>query len=294
MKVNTIKALVLGTLLSAGIFTFTTGQVKIDAGAKTAAVTNDLAKVMAHWILPAELREVSGITLLDDNLMACVQDEEGAIYIYDLQQKAVTEKIPFAGPGDYEGIALNGNNAYILRSDGAVFEVTDFRGGKPSVVEHKSVLAETQNTEGLAFDKKNNRLLIACKGYDEKLGNVKGVFAMSLEDKKMQHTPVISIPLDQEHVKASGKKKKNPYAALQPSSLEIHPVTGELYLLDAVNNKLLVINEQGQIQKAVVLDKNLFRQAEGLTFGADGTMYIASESGKKDGNGVIVKYPKGV
>ncbi|MEJ8804504.1 SdiA-regulated domain-containing protein [Pontibacter sp. H249] len=257
------------------------------------ASTDKLTGAIAQWELPEELREVSGIALLEQNLMACVQDEEGAIYLYDLEQKKVTEKIAFAGPGDYEGIALNGNTAYILRSDGAIFEVENFRDSKPTVNKYTSGLASSQNTEGLAFDSKNNRLLIACKGYDQKLGDTKAIFAFSLGDKKMQESPVISIPLAQANLQAGTKKKKDKYAVLQPSSLEIHPVSGDLYMLDAVNESIMLVSEQGEIKRVVALDKKVFRQAEGLSFSSSGEMYIASEGGKK-GRGVIVKYAKGI
>src|SRR5690606_13630350 len=123
----------------------------------------------------AELREVSGIALLPDGLMACIQDEDGILFLYDLHKKAIQEKIQFADAGDYEGLAIVGNTAFVVRSDGAIYQVSDFRSGKPEVTLHKSVLAATQNTEGLAYDKANNRLLIACKGYDKALPDAKGI-----------------------------------------------------------------------------------------------------------------------
>lgn len=292
MKTTTIKAFSITLLLTAGL-TACEAYSSEKAHAATKEIGTDvLAKVEAKWQLPAELREVSGIAFLEDNLLACVQDEEGAIYLYDLQQQAIKEKIPFAGPGDYEGIVTDGSTAYILRSDGAIFEVEDFRNGKLVVKEYASALAATQNTEGLALDKANNRLLIACKGYDEQLGDVKGIYAFALDSKTMQNTPVIKVPLAQQQLQGV-KTKNSKYDVLQPSSLEVHPHTGELYMLDAVNNRLYTLNEQGELLKTVELDKKLFRQAEGLTFGSNGEMYIASEGGKK-GRGVIMKYPKGL
>lgn len=285
MKKRLITSYTLG-LLSAGILLLGTSESEAKSS------TGELTKPTAQWTLPAELREVSGIAWLGNNLMACVQDEEGVIFIYDLEKKAIKEKISFAGPGDYEGIVVNGNTAYILRSDGAILEVEDYMNQKKVNV-HATVLASTQNTEGLAFDKKNNRLLIACKGYDEALGDTKGIYAFSLDNKTMQEKPVISIPLAQQQLTATEKKKKSKYDVLQPSSLEVHPKTGELYLLDAVNNKLLILDEQGKIGKATSLDKSIFKQAEGLSFGDDGALYIASEGGKK-GNGVLVKYDQGL
>ena len=67
------------------------------------------------WELPEELNEISGIAWLQGNTFACVQDEEGYIFIYDLDQEKITTKIKFAGPGDYEGIAINGEDAYEIR-----------------------------------------------------------------------------------------------------------------------------------------------------------------------------------
>lgn len=247
---------------------------------------------VAKWELPSELREVSGIALLDNNTITCVQDEDGIIFLYDLDKKEVKRKIAFADGGDYEGIAIVENTAYVLRSDGAIYEVTSLQGAKPKVTFHKSVLAESQDTEGLAYDKANNRLLIAPKGYDESLGDYKGIYAFSLADKKMQKQPVIRIPLTQEKLQSSGKKQKNKYSVLQPSSIDFNDATGDLYLMDAENYLLLTINTEGQVQKIIPLNKDQLRQPEGFAFSAKGELYISSEGSKK-GEGVILKFTNG-
>ncbi|WP_276495734.1 PepSY-like domain-containing protein [Pontibacter litorisediminis] len=254
------------------------------------ANANAFAKPEASWELPAELREVSGIALLPGERMACVQDEKGIIFIYNLESQKLEEQYPFGGPGDYEGLAVDGSTAYVLRSDGTVFEVRDFMSQKPQVRQFKSVLAGSQNTEGLALDKANNRLLLACKGHDKALGQNKGIYEISLENGKMNPDPVITIPLAQEPLQASsGKSKKDGYDVLQPSSLEIHPQTGVYYMLDAVNNRIMVLKENGSISSVVPLDKKALRQAEGLAFADNGDAYIASEGSKK-GKAVILKY----
>ncbi|WP_266205402.1 PepSY-like domain-containing protein [Pontibacter kalidii] len=257
-----------------------------------ASPVNAFTKPAASWELPSELREVSGIALLPDGRMACIQDEKGTIFIYNLASKTLEEEYPFGESGDYEAIAVDGKTAYILRSDGTVFEVNNFMSAKPSVKQHKSVLAGSQNTEGLALDKVNNRLLIACKGHDRKLGNNKGIYELDLRTGKMNPEPVISIPLAQEPLQAPAgdkKKAKDGYDVLQPSSLEIHPQTGAYYMLDAVNQRIMVLEKDGKISKMAPLDKNLMRQPEGLAFGPKGEVYIATEGSKK-GNGAILKY----
>ncbi|MBF9255119.1 SdiA-regulated domain-containing protein [Pontibacter sp. 172403-2] len=300
MKTNIISTFILATAVGMAACNTNLGDETVTETASFAGLAAstlpdkaDIVSPAAKWELPKELREISGIALLPGNIMAGVQDEEGIIYLYDLSKKAIVDKISFGKPGDYEGIVVVGGDAFILRSDGAILEVADFRNGKPKAIEHETVLASSQNTEGMAYDKAGNRLLIACKGHDERLGNNKGIYAFTLADKTMHANPVIIIPLDQSKLADSGKKRKNKYDVLQPSSLEIHPLTGELYLLDAKNFYLLTIDKKGTIKKLVNLDKSLLRQPEGLTFGSNGEMYIASEGSKK-GNGVLLKYAAGI
>ena len=64
-------------------------------------------------------------------------------------------------------------------------------------------------------------------------------------------------------------------------------------MLDAPNNRLLTINERGQVLKLIPLDKAQLRLPEGLSFGANGQMYIGSEGGKR-GERVLVMYQQGI
>lgn len=79
--------------------------------------------ILEKWELPDELKEVSGIALMSEGKFACVQDEIGTIFIYDASQEKITDQIKFAGAGDFEGITLNGNSAYVLRADGVILKL---------------------------------------------------------------------------------------------------------------------------------------------------------------------------
>src|SRR5687768_17590814 len=57
-----------------------------------------------EWILPEELKEISANVFQDDTHMACIQDQDGVIYSYNLHSKSIDGKIEFAGKGDYEGL----------------------------------------------------------------------------------------------------------------------------------------------------------------------------------------------
>jgi uncharacterized protein YjiK len=127
--------------------------------------TPETVSIKQQWQLPEILREVSGIAWLDKDRFACVQDEAGTIYIFNKHSGQVEKEILFTGAGDFEGLTLNGNTAYVIRSDGALFEV-DMNTKKTA--EYKTGLPIENNMEGLCYDAGNNRLLIAGKAADEK------------------------------------------------------------------------------------------------------------------------------
>lgn len=253
------------------------------AGTSSAEETFDsnAIAVISTWELPKILSEVSGIAFMGDDEFACVQDENGQIFIYNIKKGTITESIKFAGPGDYEGLALVGEDAYIIRSDGHIFEVKKFRSANRQVNEFNTTLTAAHNVEGLCFDGNKNRLLIAIKDKEPGNKNYKGIYEFNLESKKFNEEPVYKINLSDKifsEIREKGDK------LFMPSSINIHPETGELFILEAVNPKILIINHQGVMKELYHLDPKIFRQPEGLTFDSTGGMYISNEGKNVPGN----------
>jgi len=228
------------------------------------------------WELPDVLEEVSGIAWIGDHKMATVQDEDGTIFIYDLKARKITEKIDFADGGDYEAIAVNGNDAYVMRSDGKLYEITDYRGEKPDVKSYELSFLEKSNVEAMAVDVANNRLLIMPKDRDPNDDNYKGVYTFSLETKKAEKVPMLKIDMGLAAFKDFEKKKK--YKTIRPSAMAIHPLSKDFYILEGVNPKLLIFDAKGKLKKIHLFDKRKFLQPEGITFSSDGTLYISNEA----------------
>ena len=80
----------------------------------------------ATLILPDVLREISGLTNINTTTVACIQDEHGIVFIYDVLKNEIKGQFDFHIDGDYEGIARVNKTLYILRSDGALLKVSDF------------------------------------------------------------------------------------------------------------------------------------------------------------------------
>ena len=238
-------------------------------------------KIESKWELPNILDEVSGIEWLDENRIACVQDEDGVIFIYNLKTSEIEKEIDFAGSGDYEGLTVNNNTAYVVRSDGTIFEISSFQGAQPKILKFDTYLTEAQNVEGLCLDKKNNRLLLAIKDKESDRDDYKGVYAFSLNNKKLAKTPIFKLDMKDKLLENSGNKLSK---RLRPSEIEIHPNSGKIYLLDAKDPKLLIIDNQGKIETIHVLDEDEFNQPEGLTFTPSGSLYISNEAGSDPAN----------
>ena len=236
--------------------------------------------IVDHWNVPDELKEISALTYLEKDRFACIQDELGKIFIYNTNQKNIEKEISFGEPGDYEGLAIAGNNAYVLRADGTIFEVKNFIGANPKTVEHKTSLTEKHDTEGLCYDQKNNRLLITIKGKETSTTDYKGIYSFNLKTYKFSDAPVYKIDLKNEIF--SDLKAKKPGDEMQPAAIAIHPTSGDIYITEAAKPKLLILDKTGAIKKLEKLKSSDFPQPEGISFSPEGRLFISNEGGKKE------------
>ncbi len=236
----------------------------------------DFEKPSEQYDLPKKLKEISGLSYYKNNQLACVNDEEGKVFIYDLTKKEVAEKIPFGKDGDYEGIEVVGNEVFILKSNG---KINSFKVGEayertidctdPDVIEY----------EGLGYDPKSKRLLLAAKERVKDKDDKKMIYAYDFDRKVLFKN--IAIPQEQITDKANGKD-------FRPSGIAVNPLTGQVFILASDGKKLLVLSEDGKKEALISLDPNIFKQPEGICFSPEGTLYISSEG--KDGDGYILAF----
>jgi len=83
----------------------------------------DLEKPISLLDLPNELREISGIQMLETEEIAAVQDEKGNIYFLDEFTGEITSEYDFGKKGDYEGICAYQGVFYVLESNGTIHKV---------------------------------------------------------------------------------------------------------------------------------------------------------------------------
>jgi uncharacterized protein YjiK len=262
----------------------------------------------SRYNLPSYLVEISGIAYFEKKRIACIQDEKANIYVVNLDKEEVVEKYDFGKDADYEDIAIIENTAFVLRNDGQIFKVEDFRKKNPKVKKYKTPLSEKNDTEGLAYDPLTNSLLIACKGSpsidkNNPFKDHRAVYQFNLNSKDLVRTPHFLIDLENlesynDHSTFTrfslnlAKKLHliDSYTSFQPSGIAIHPIHGDIYIISSVGKLLIVLDRRGKILDIHELDVKLFRQPEGISFSPSGDLFISSEG--QGGKGYILKFKK--
>ena len=238
--------------------------------------------------LKGELEEISGITPFDSTHLAAIQDEKGKIYILEMETGKIVEEDRFDDDGDYEDVVLIDGIFYVLRSDGDVFETSGWPAKRDDTIKYETLLESKHDTEGLAYDAANNRLLIACKEFPGKdLKGKKAIYAFDLDTKEVDPTPAYLIDLSliataqpDNPVNRFVRRLTSPVtdmSGFKPSAIGIHPITQHIFVLSSVRKLLLAMDQQGTVEAIWELPEDNFHQPEGIAFLPTGDLFISNE-----------------
>lgn len=236
----------------------------------------DFENPSEKFIMPDNLKEISGLSYYKNNQLACVNDEQGKVFMYDFVKKEVVDKIPFGKEGDYEGIEVVGDEVFVLKSNG---KIKSFKIGLPFEREIDCSDPDVLEYEGLSYDPKSKNLLLAAKERVKDKDDKKMIYAYDFDRKVLfKH---IAIPQDQIKDEANGKKFK-------PSGIAVSHTTGQIFIIASEGKKLLVLAEDGHKEALISLNPTTFRQPEGICFIPNGDLFISSEG--KGSDGYILKF----
>lgn len=238
--------------------------------------------------LPNELTEISGLAPgFNPEELFAVQDEIGVVFVVNSRTGELRHQVRFDKDLDYEGITRKGRDMYVLEADGDIH----FFGYRDTLTEITSKKMETNfsyrnDTEGIAYDSITNTLLIVPKAQElnpqSENEQRRGIYTFDLRDQSTNPQPTYYV--DELEVGQIVFGTNRQYM-IKPSGVAVDPFTGDIFVLSAAGNILVVIDRDSQIKHVELLEQGTFRQPEGITFGANGDLYISSEG--RGGRGII-------
>lgn len=259
--------------------------------------------------MPDELEEISGLSAVNEGSLLCNEDETGHLYLFDLQQEEVTRKWNWGEEGDYEGVALIGETAYVLKNTGNIYEIRNYASLSNRMVDssnsdipvdvrrYKTGIGKSCDAEGLVRLPDSNSLLIACKeGEPER----RTIYRFTPSEAG-EATPFLELDLTRienellttglDRLSLNLQKLLDPQSSsgiLFPSGIAVHPLTQDLYVLSSKSKLLVVYSQEGTLKQVVELQHEKFRQPESITFTPNADLYIGNEANGEKGN--IMKF----
>lgn len=243
--------------------------------AKVDASTDKTAPV-AQWIMPAQLREISGLALTSRGTVLTHDDNAGRIYEIDPRTGVLLKGFSLIGnqKEDFEAITIAGNDIYLMASDGKLFRFREGADGQQVQFQlFDSGLKKECEFESLVYQSDSTRLLMACK---------------RLLDKQAPKELVIyrlPLPLNRATITAmrvtlSDVVGTNSWKDFRPSDMTIDPNTRNYVIISSHEKGLVVLTPDGEVVRSELLPGD-HRQPEGVAITRDSILMVSDESNVK-------------
>jgi uncharacterized protein YjiK len=274
-----------------------TGEQKTEerdniSGVKSALDNYDIESASPKVIeLQSDLMEISGITFTKDDRLFANGDEDSDAFEINYNTGKVIKKFYLGDllivKGDFEDIASVNGKFYMVESKGKLYEFSEGENGKSVEYKiYKTELNSKYDVEGLCFDSETMSLLLACKEFGgEDIGKDKAVYSFSIADNTLNEKPRFVIP--QKEIKNNTTEGK-----FNPSGIARNPISGTFFIIAARGNTILELSKNGAILNQKDLPEAIHKQAEGIAFKSDGTLFISNEGRGKTPTLVVYEMKK--
>ncbi len=246
------------------------------------------ATPLARWVLPRELREISGLALTKDGRLLTQTDEIGKVWEVDFRRGILVKRFALGQggvKGDFEGIAAVDSVLFLLTSKGRLYEFHEgVNHADVGYEEHDTKLKDACEFEGIAFDAAINSLLLACKRVlDSTVDNSIVIYRWRLHANKADRLSRLVVPL-------SGVEGTNEWKSFHPSDITIDPFNGDYVLIASKERGLIEITPDGSPVLAHALPPN-HSQPEGVAISRDSILIISDEGGADLGTITLYRWP---
>jgi uncharacterized protein YjiK len=232
------------------------------------------ATPVAMWIMPPELREISGLVLTPDGRILTHDDEVSKIYAIDPRKGILLKQFTLGSGirGDFESIAMAGNDIYLLESDGVLYqfqEGEDGAGVPYSVIDLH--LKKQCEFESMVYQADSNWLVMPCKNAkDKSLERNLVIYRWKLDGPQSNRLSMITIPFAQ----LIGSNK---WKSLHPSDITIDPASGNFVMITSHEKALIEMTTAGDLVRSEPLPEG-HDQPEGIAITKDSILMLSDEA----------------
>ena len=224
--------------------------------------------------LPSALDEISGVVYYPkDKSVFAINDEFGWLYKIQLKQDLDIQKWKYSAGADFEDLVLTDSTFYVLESNGNILGFKFIRPDSVSTREYVFPAPGKNEFEILYHHPKENKLIMLCKDCEIDNKNSLTAFSFDLDSMAFSTSPAFVIDIRRIEDLLDEKRLR-----FKPSAAAIHPLTGELYIISAINKVLVVTDLNGIPKQVYKINPKLYKQPEGMTFTPKGDLIISNES----------------
>jgi WD40 repeat protein len=227
---------------------------------------------LARWILPDDLREVSGLALLPDGRVVAHGDERGRVYLLDPRRGTLLKQFDIGKVGDFEGATMVGDSIVLLASNGELYIFAE--GANDATVPYRkwdTRLGKECEFEGIAYEARTQSYVLACKNVMTKeLKNHLVLYRWNPDGAGVSQVSTIAIPL-------GDSDGTLPWKSLNPSDLAIDPANGNLVIVAGQEKAIIVLSPDGRVISTDQLPKG-HPQSEGIAVTRDSVLILSDEA----------------
>jgi uncharacterized protein YjiK len=239
--------------------------------------------------LGKDLYEISGIAWDKGKIMA-IEDESAAIFQLDPETGKILQKQKFHKNQDIEDILIKNDTAWVLRSNGNIYQVSHFLSDTFQTLIVDFPQKQSRDLEAIASPTDEPVIWFFCKDCKWDAGSEQfSVFRFSIESMEFDKNPyhIIHNSALKEFLPEKWEKIK-----MRPSAAAYHPMTQELYLISSSGKWLMTLDQNWNPTSFHLLNATLFKQPEGMTFDEQGNLYISNEGASGSANLLFFPYER--
>jgi len=232
---------------------------------------------IAMWIMPPELREISGLALTSRGTVLTHDDNIGRVYEIDPKTGILLKAFSLKNhpKGDFEAITIAGTDVFLLESKGRIFQFKEGANGQevPYTI-HDTGLEKECEFESMAFEADSSRLVLVCKKF---------LASKAPKEVLIYRWPLpLGDPMTMTTVKVPIKDVigSNPWTNFHPSDVNIDPFTKNYVIVASKEKGLVEITPDGEVVRSVPLPGD-HRQPEGIAITKDSILLVSDEANVK-------------